>query len=294
MRPKQLKLVLMLVLIFSTLSMVAFGQMDLPIKRTQRVSADTAAKVIPPDSSATPVGCTYQFTSGGTGTRKYLQYCISAAGNVVEFQSPAGSEQIGSSELAVPSGPVDGYAICDLSPGIGGAGEYLDYYSNSFAAVYWQTPVLLNLTATTVKIVRTTLDGIWTLTQNFTQNSADASFTVVMAVKNNSAGARSIWLTRVTDINANNNYVNIMDGTVDTVFGYDVSEHGHGLQLSVAAANPYPHEGFATYTLEQNACSVGIGYNGLINGFDGVAKLLHVLTVPAKGSKSVALKYKGI
>ena len=287
---------LVVLLIVSSLSTVAFGQTEMPIKKARRRSADTAANVVPPNSSATPPGCTYQFTSGGTGTKKYLQYCISANGNVVEFQSPAGSEQIGMSLIGLTNQPAEGYAICDLT--LGGLGvSYMDYYA--YAAQYgglFQTSVLLNLTATTVKIARTTYDGIWTLTQTFTQNSADASFTVVMAVKNNSAVARSIWLTRVTDINANNNHLNIMDGTTDTVFGYDVSEHGHGLQISLAAANPYPHEGFATVpaTILDPACFVGDHYFRLLDGGDGVANLLHVLTVPARGSKSVALKFRGM
>ena len=37
--------------------------------------------------------CAYTFTSGGTGTKQYLQYSVSINGNFVEFQSPMGSEQ---------------------------------------------------------------------------------------------------------------------------------------------------------------------------------------------------------
>jgi hypothetical protein len=232
--------------------------------------------------------CAYTFTSGGTGTKPYLQYCISLNGNFVEFQTPMGSEQIGPPPGGQSS---DGYAICDLT----GKGDYLDYGLNDYHQLEWQAPTLLSKTDTVVKIARTTYDGIWTLTQTFTQNSADASVKVVMTIKNNSAITRSIWLTRVTDINANNTDYNILDGTTDTVFGYDVSEHGHGLQISLAAANPYPHEGFATYTpLSPFACGVGNHYGGLINGYDGAANLLHVLTIRSGGSKTVALKYKGM
>ena len=232
--------------------------------------------------------CAYTFTSGGTGTKQYLQYCISINGNFVEFQSPMGSEQIGPSRYI--GQPSDGYAICDLTS----KGDYLDFGHNSSQ---WRAPILLSKTSTVVKIARTTADGVWTLTQTFTQNSADASVKVVITIKNNSAVARSIWLTRVTDVNANNTPYNIMDGTTDTVFGYDVSEHGHGLQISLAAANPYPHEGFATWFdagILPTACNIGSAYLGLINGNDGLTNLLHVLTMPAGSSKSVALKYKGM
>jgi len=55
----------------------------------------------------------------------------------------------------------EGYGVCDNT----GAVAYFDYadYGDSGN---WGAPTLVSQTATSVKIARTTSDGVWTLTQN--------------------------------------------------------------------------------------------------------------------------------
>jgi hypothetical protein len=275
-------------LIVATLSTTVFGQVRDPIQRARSASVDAAVTVSRPNSGAIPIvtsTCAYTFTSGGTGAQQYLQYCVTVNGNIVEFQSPAGSEHI---RLGIFG---DGYALCDFAGRQVGYHDYADY-GDTDTGPGWGQPVLLSQTATAVKIARTTLDGIWTLTQTFTQNAPDASVRVAMAIKNQTAIARYVWLTRFTDIDANNAFLNIMDGTKRGVFGYDTSKTGHGLQISLEGANQNYKVGFAT-TQVNNACVVGRGYAGLLNDVDGATYYLNGINVPAHGTKSLTLKYKG-
>lgn len=278
---------LLALLIVSTLS-TAFAQLRDPVRKNRSAAIDPAASIAQMNLGATPAittTCAYPFTVTATATRQYLQYCITVNGNIVEFQSPAGSEHIANGTIG------DGYALCDFAANQVGYHDYAGH-GDVDTGPGWQAPVLLSQTATVVKIARTTADGIWTLTQTFTEVPSDSSVKVAMAVKNNTAIPRFIWLTRFTDVDANNTFTNILDGTANTVFGYDASEIGHGLQISLAAANPFAHEGLAT-TLASNACAIGTGYVGLLNGADGATYMWHGLTVPAKGTKTVTLKYKG-
>ena len=274
-------------LIALTLTTAAFAQSHDPIRAARSVSADAATAAVSPNAGVRPdatSACAYTFTSGGTGGNQYLQYCVTVNGNVVEFQSPAGVEDIRAGLFT------EGYAICDFFSGLG----YHDYadWGDSDTGPGWGAPVLNTLNGTTVKITRSTLDGIWTLSQTFAQTATDASVKVTMGLKNNTAVARSVWLTRVVDIDANSTFPNIADGTQNTAFGYQASL-GYGLQLSLAAANPFPHYGFATAQVS-NACVIGTGYAGLLNGVDAVEYYYNYITVPAHGTKTVVLKYKGI
>jgi hypothetical protein len=254
---------------------------------TPEVSSNQQTQI----SGITPAAttdCTYTFTSGGTATVKFLQYCVSANGNIVEFQSPMGLEHIRVGTVG------DGYALCDFSAATGEVG-YHDYagFGDVDTGTGWAAPVLLSQTATMVKIARSTADGLWTLTQTFTQSAGDASVKVAMAIKNNTAKSRTIWLTRFTDIDANNTTANIMDGTVESVWGYSASQTGSGLQISMAAPNTFNNFGLAINQVD-SACAIGAGSNGLLNGVDGFAYSFHFIIVPARGTKTVTLKYKGI
>jgi hypothetical protein len=282
-------LALLVGVVFSVGSSAQNDRMGAQLSRitTPSVSSNQETQIGALTPAATS-DCTYTFTSGGTATVKFLQYCITVNGNVVEFQSPLGAEHIRVGTVG------DGYALCDLSAATGEVG-YHDYagFGDVDTGTGWAAPVLQSQTATVVKIARSTSDGLWTLTQTFTQSAADASVRVAMAIKNNTAVSRTIWLTRFTDIDANNSTSNIMDGTVESVWGYSASETGSGLQISLAMPNAFNNFGLAENTVE-NACSIGRNFNGLLNGVDGFAYSFHFIVVPAHGSKTVTLKYKAI
>lgn len=263
------------------LSTAIFGQQSIPVASRQSASGGQNTDALRgPDSTDV---CTYQFTSGGSATKQFLQYCVTVNGNIVEFQSPAGVEHIKHGIIG------EGYAVCDFSSGVG----YHDYAAFGDADNgSWGPATRLNLTATTVKISRISTDGRFTLTQTITQSAADASAKITMALKNNSAGAKSVWFTRVADVDANDATNNILDGTFNTAFGYSASAQ-KGLQLSLAAANPYEHVGYATQLMSAG-CSINVGYTGLLSGADGVIYFNHGMTIGPGKTATVVLKYRGI
>ncbi len=268
------------------LSTTTFAQHRAAIESAP-VASNQQAQISAITTAATS-DCTYTFTSGGTATLKYLQYCVTVNGNIVEFQSPLGTEHIRVGTVG------DGYALCDLSAATGEVG-YHDYagFGDVDTGTGWAAPILVSQTTTTVKIARSTIDGLFTLTQTFTQSPSDASVKVAMAIKNNTSISKTIWLTRFTDIDAGGATSNIMDGTLESVWGYNASETGSGLQISLAAPNAFNNFGLAINQVD-NACAIGNGFTGLLNGVDGFAYSFHFIIVPAHGTKTVALKYKAI
>lgn len=281
--PKQL----LALLIALTLTTAALGQLANPIQAARSASAEAAAATSTKANAAVAAAtdaCAYTFTSGGTGAKEFLQYCVTVNGNIVEFQSPSGVEHIRAGVFT------EGYAICDLNASVG----YHDYAGSGDADTGsgWGSPTLLSLTGTTVKIKRNTADGIWTLTQTIAQNATDASIKLTMALKNNTAVSRDVWLTRVADIDAAGTFSNVADGTVNSAFGYTGSL-GYGLQLSLLSANPFPHEGWASPNVNA-ACSIGTGFTGLLNGVDAVQYYYNGISLPAHGTKTIVLKYKDI
>ena len=66
--------------------------------------------------------CAYTFTSGSGYT--YLQWCATVNGNIVEFQSPSGAEQIDQGTIG------EGYGVCDVSTDVG----YYDFQTTAPAA----------------------------------------------------------------------------------------------------------------------------------------------------------------
>jgi len=195
-------------------------------------------------------GCTYKFTSGSGAT--YLQFCVSVNGNIVEFQSPEGVEQIDQGTIA------EGYGFCDQVPENG----YYDYaYEDSGN---WGPPTKLSQTATSVKIERTTSDGIFTLTQTITSVSGDNPYAkILMSLKNNSAVTKGVAVYRFADSDPGNaaqtdvypDFVENGDGTNQSGFSYvpysSAVSPEYGLMLqkvgpsTPASASFPPNEGFA-------------------------------------------------
>lgn len=268
---------LMIALMLST---AVFGQFSIPVASQSKSTGQNPDANRGPDSSDT---CTYQFTSGGTATKQFLQYCVTVNGNIVEFQSPAGVEHIKHGIIG------EGYAVCDFSSGVG----YHDYAAFGDADNgSWGPATRLGLTATTVKIARTSTDGRFTLTQTIAQSPTDSSAKITMALKNNTHDSRLVWFTRIADVDANDATNNILDGTFNTAFGYSASAQ-KGLQLSLAATNTYEHVGYATQ-LVSAGCSINVGYTGLLSGADGTIYFNHAMRIAGGKTATVVLKYRGI
>jgi hypothetical protein len=194
---------------------------------SQAVNADASAagktqqqadsKAASPDATD---ACSHTFTSGSGTT--YLQFCVTVNGNIVEFQSPAGVEQIRQGSYA------EGYGICDFNRST----AYFDY-ANDGDSGNWDAPVLVSKTATSVKIARTTSDGFWTLTQTISMVAGTNPYAkVVMAIKNNgpsvAGDGEGIYLLRWADADpdhadpahGNQGYLEDFDRSLDSAWGY--------------------------------------------------------------------------
>ncbi len=131
--------------------------------------------------------CAYTFTSGSGYT--YLQWCATVNGNIVEFQSPSGAEQIDQGTIG------EGYGVCDVSTDVG----YYDYSDDGASG--WGSAVLDTHNGTLVKITRTTTDGLWTLIQTLSNSpGSNPGVKVTMQLKNNSSVTKTAFLFRWADV----------------------------------------------------------------------------------------------
>ena len=91
--------------------------------------------------------------------------------------------------------------MCDFVSGA----RYFDYADNESGN--WGATSVLSSTPTLIKLLRNSSDGIWTLTQTISKvaasGSAPGAAKVVMALKNNTAVARGVYLLRHADVDAN-------------------------------------------------------------------------------------------
>jgi len=178
-----------------------------------------------PDATDT---CTYTFTSG-TG-RTYLQFCVTVNGNITEFQSPSGVEQLS------PGGSpaFEGYSICDVT---NGATQYWDYAGNGDSG-NWNAPSTVTHNGTSVKIARTTADGAWTLTQTISIVGGTNPYAkMIMALKNNSGVTKEAYLIRFANAvpPSGSPYQENYGGTFDAAVAY-TEDSQSGMMLQDAGA----------------------------------------------------------
>lgn len=236
--------------------------------------------------------CSFTFTSGTNNT--YLKYCVTANGNITQLETPLGHEHIlgGKGEFNTMG---EGYGICNESP----ATEYHDYAYNDSGN--WNSATILSLTSTSVKIARSTSDGIWTLTQTITQVAATSSIKIVMTLKNNTRTARVAYLSRYADVDADSQSFNNLDATQNSAFAWNPSSppalNQFGLMLQNVGTSPFPYsEAFAQNTpYGPNACAFAFNSpGGTLIGTDGSLVMAYVASIPAGGSKTATMSYKGL
>jgi len=204
--------------------------------------------------------CGYQFTTGSGIT--YLQFCVTDKGNISEFQSPEGIEQLNPQDI----GAYEGYGICDLT------NNNTVYYDYAFTSSNnWNPPITVSQTATEVKIERSTSDGLWTLTQMVSLIGGPTPFAKIsMTLKNNTNEAKEVLLLRYANPvpdkpNSSGTYEENYDGTVNSAWGYTAINSGgngdpYGLMLQIVgnptpAKTPYLSEGMANTSAAPNPCN---------------------------------------
>ena len=261
-------------------------------------SAKISGRTLPGTLSATAT-CSFTFTSGANDN--FLQYCVTVNGNIPQFESPQGFEHI---EHGIPG---EGYGICDVNSNT----EYFDY-SLFGDSSNWLAPTLVNQTATSVKIARTTADGIWTLTQTFTQMAGTSPFVKVdMALKNNTAVDRVAFLLRFADVEPDHSFSPDLGATSNSAFVWDQttfanipfrSNFGLLLQGLALPQQQFPNlgpQGFVeadTFVTPPSPCSP---YTNFVVGAQsenafGTIAMIYSLGIPKKTSKSVTVHYRGM
>jgi len=236
--------------------------------------------------------CAFNFSSGVNNT--YFRFCVSTTGNIPEIQTPHGHMQISFDRH-------EGYGLCNETPVV----AYYDYGQFGDSG-NWGPASVVSQTTKSVKIARTTVDGIWTLTQTFTLIPATPSVKVVMALKNNTAAPRVAYLVRHADIDAdwNNTAVeeNNLSATTDGAFAWNASipfgaNSGYGLDLENVGQPQFGYlQGFARTTFQPpNPCNfAGESSATVLINFDGSVALAYADSVGAGKTKTATMIYRGM
>jgi len=237
------------------------------------------------DTAEPPVTtCSFSYSSGPITT--FTRYCLSANGNIVQFDSPSGFEYINNGGL------LEGYGICDVNPNV----SYYDYAS--IDSGNWGPTTVTSPSATTQVFVRITADGFWQLTQTITQLKASPSSTgsvkITMALKNLTTISRNVTLLRVANVNngpvaTNDEFVS----SFNSAFGQEPgASWGLGLTTNTFT---FAHNGIV---LSPPAAPDPCHYVTNVHNFafvgDGALGHVYAITVPKGATKTVTMTYKPI
>lgn len=149
-------------------------------------------------------GCEYRFTQG------VFSWCASANGNLIDLGS-SGQEHIGVGKL------LEGYAVC--VPGLG------PYYDMGAVANGWAAAELIAPpgAAAAFSIRRTTLDGRFTLVQDFVGRS-DRSVTIGMSLTNNEEPLPDVRILRSADLDIDGTFRgDVFDRSADSVWARQIN-----------------------------------------------------------------------
>ncbi|MBV8360341.1 MAG: hypothetical protein JO189_20775 [Deltaproteobacteria bacterium] len=236
---------------------------------------------LPIHAARATTSCAYSFSSGSGNT--FLNYCVTVNGNIPLIKTPSGVQLMG------PDG--EGYGVCNESP----AQNYTDYGISDTGN--WRPAILLSHnTSGSVQIARTTSDGQWTLTQTIALTHTP-SITVIMALKNNQSVQKVAYLVRFADPLppgvADYTYVGGLNGALT----WDAPQYG--LLLQNVGAPPFGFwQGYVqTVTTGPNACAFAFNeanLNEVVGVPPGSIEVAYVGPVPAGGTKTVTLTYRGL
>jgi len=262
------------------LACAAFGQARAPrstTRESQQAALENQTRFVGNASVDATSVCKTTFTSG-TGL-KFLKYCVSKNGNIVQFANPKGTEYIAAGTIG------EGYGLCDFDSST----QYYDYagYGDSGN---WQPSAQVSKTATAIQIKRTTSDGNYTLTQTLTQDATNALVKVSMAVKNNTTAAHTIGVLRYADVDVNGVANNDFDYTLHTALGY-ISEQS-GLELQFVSGSAL-NGGFTQDAPNgPNPCQFFTQVIAPIANEDGSIFMQYDVSLAAGATKTVVMNYR--
>jgi len=232
-----------------------------------------------------PDSCPHLFTAGNNST--FLQYCVSDNGNISSIQTPFGHFHSGAKG--------EGYGLCQESPIV----EYHDYGVSDSGN--WQSPQILSLTKSVIKISRTTSDGRWTLVQTISKVAANSSIKVVMALTNNIPSDQVAYLLRFADLDANQMTYSSSGASAESVWAWDSTPDSahYGLQLQTTAKSPFWYQqGFARRIPDgPNACDFAADssrYGWVEASTNSSIAYVYVGPVPSLQTLTVTLSYHAL
>ena len=235
--------------------------------------------VVSPDATE---NCQSTFSSGSLST--LLKFCVTVNGNITQLESPQNIEFISHGGFA------EGYGVCDST----GGKSYFDYATNDSGN--WNAPVRTQPggpNTLPLKIVRTTTDGIWTFTQNFSRNPGERYAKITMTLKNNTAITRSALLVRYADVDAPfgaDEFTNTFDFTFSAGLGWVRGNFGLALQNGTP---PAAHTAFVQNTSSgPDPCNPFADVPATPFTSDGSVGIVFPFTIPKTSAKTVAAIYR--
>jgi hypothetical protein len=225
--------------------------------------------------------CPHLFTANSQSSSSYIQYCVSDNGNITSIISPFNHPQI------ISLG-IEGYGICQESP----IAEYHDYFTDT--SPNWDPAEILSSSGSSIKVSRTTADGNWTLVQTISKVAATGSIKLLMALTNNQPVDRVAYLLRFADLG----FSTAFGASLNSAWGWSTGGSVHyGLQLFNAAKSPFGYrQGFIRPVLSgPNACDFAAGTvsDGILQSINAGILYVYVGSVPAHGTRTVTLNYRG-
>jgi hypothetical protein len=200
-------------------------------------ASDAPTKKNSSDAPLPSTNCEFNFSTG-TGSA-FFSYCITDTGNILSLESPQG-------HFLVPDDR-EGYGICDVTGNVN-----YDDYGSAGESGSWGLPTVLSHTAKSVKIARTTGDGIWTLTQTFTLMGGSTPMVKdSMMLKNNTSVPRFAMLLRYADTDIDGDITNNLDATQESASSWNSvsapnqNSEAHGLMLQNVGPSNVTHQALA-------------------------------------------------
>jgi len=261
---------------------------DISQQEAAAAASQASAAQAAPRSAAATSTCSYTFTSGTNNT--FQQFCVTANGNITQLATPFAREHIAVGTIG------EGYAVCDTAAST----AYYDYADFGDSG-NWGPATVVSQSATSVKITRSTSDGVFTLTQTISQVAgASPAVRIVMALRNNTATSRLVFLMRYADVDVSGTLSNNFDATSNSAFGWN-SAGSSTPPFGLMVQNVGNTAGLQTIPYVQNTgagplpCVPGTHLVfGPLTGTDGSIVMYYDGTLAKFQTRTVTMTYKGM
>jgi len=211
-----------------------------------------------------------------------MNLCLSDRGNVIRFESPVGIQQIAGGE--------EGYILCDATTGA-------VYHDTGTMQDGFGPPTIVEpngLNTFPFIVVRTTVDGMFTMTQTFARGrqrtTGDRELKIQTDVANNTGTSHQLHLTRYVNADINGSPLHDIFGrTRDSLLAWesatDVGGSANGLAMISLDWKPgtRPHASVEEYPGTRTACGAP-SLTTPTRGTNLVGELTHDGVVGPKGT----------